>query len=90
MEALLRVQDIDPFVALLPLADRLPLAERDRRERLARSTSAGASSTRRPTSGPPSCEGQGPDADALAGLAAVAVVREQPEDGPSSRPPRSS
>jgi tetratricopeptide (TPR) repeat protein len=81
MEALLRVQDVDPFVALLPLAERLPWAARDRHERMAQLYFRRGFVDSAADEWAAACEETGPDANALAGLAAVAVVREQDEDG---------
>jgi glycosyltransferase involved in cell wall biosynthesis/Tfp pilus assembly protein PilF len=80
MEALLRVADVDPFVAVLPLAERLPLAARDRRERLAQMYFRRGFVDSAADEWAAACEIDGPDAAALAGLAAVAVVRDQPAD----------
>jgi tetratricopeptide (TPR) repeat protein len=80
LEALLRVQDVDPFVALLPLVERVPMATRDRRERMALLYYERGFIESAFDEWAAACEEQGPDADALAGLAAVAVMRGQEDD----------
>jgi tetratricopeptide (TPR) repeat protein len=80
LEALLRVEDVDPFVALLPLLDRLPLAPRARHERMAQMYFRRGFVDSAADEWAAACEAHGPDADALAGLAAVAVVRGIQED----------
>ncbi|WP_259313393.1 glycosyltransferase [Capillimicrobium parvum] len=80
LEALLRVTDVDAFATLVGLVDALPLADRERRERLARLylrrgflESAADEWIAVVREGPA-------DADALAGLGWVAVGRALPED----------
>ncbi|HEY3020446.1 MAG TPA: glycosyltransferase family 2 protein [Solirubrobacteraceae bacterium] len=79
-EALLRVQDVDAFVALLPLADWAPLDARDRRERMAQLYLRRGFADSAADEWAAACEELGPDAAALAGLAAVAFVRGDHED----------
>jgi tetratricopeptide (TPR) repeat protein len=80
LEALLRVQDVDPFVAVLPLVERIPLARRDRRERMAQLYYRRGFVDSAADEWAAACEEQGPDANALAGLAAVAFMRGEEQD----------
>jgi hypothetical protein len=80
LEALLRVQDVDPFVAVLPLVERVPLERRARRERMAQLYYRRGFVDSAADEWAAACEEQGPDADALAGLAAVAVMRGLEQD----------
>jgi tetratricopeptide (TPR) repeat protein len=79
-EALLRVQDVDAFVAVLPLAERMPLPRALRRDRMAQMYLRRGFVDSAADEWTASCQEEGPSADALAGLAAVAVVHENAED----------
>ncbi|HEY3188274.1 MAG TPA: hypothetical protein VGJ70_12425, partial [Solirubrobacteraceae bacterium] len=79
-EALLRVQDVDAFVGLLPLADWAPVRPRERRERMAQLYLRRGFVDSAADEWAAACEELGPDAAALAGLAAVAVVRGDHDD----------
>lgn len=80
LEALLRVEEIDQFVALLPALDRVGFSWRERRELLA------GMYMRRGYLEPAAdewitvCDQAGPDEAALVGLAQVALARELPDD----------
>jgi tetratricopeptide (TPR) repeat protein len=80
LEALLRVQDVDPFVAVLPLVERVPLERRVRRERMAQLYYRRGFVDSAADEWAAACDEQGPDADALAGLAAVAYMRGEEQD----------
>ncbi|MEZ5120060.1 MAG: glycosyltransferase [Solirubrobacterales bacterium] len=80
LEALLRVTDVDAFATLIGLADGLPLAERERRERLAQLYLRRGFLESAADEWIAVVEGGAPDADALAGLGWVAVGRELPDD----------
>src|SRR4051812_9744627 len=80
LEALLRVQDVDAFVGILPLTERTPLGVRERRERMAQLYYRRGFLESAADEWAAVCEEQAPDADALAGLAAVACLREQEDD----------
>ena len=79
-EALLRVQDVDPFVALLPLTERIPMDTRLRRDRMAHMYLRRGFVDSAADEWAAACEEHGPHAGALAGLAAVAVINEVHED----------
>ena len=79
-EALLRVQDVDAFVALLPLLDRTPVGGRERYERMAQLYLRRGFVDSAADEWAAACEEHGPDASALAGLAAVAVIRDERGD----------
>jgi hypothetical protein len=80
LEALLRVQDVDPFVVALPLAEAVAIAPRARREIMAQMYLRRGFLESAADEWAAACHDSGPDADALAGLAAVAVAREAYED----------
>jgi glycosyltransferase involved in cell wall biosynthesis/Tfp pilus assembly protein PilF len=75
LEALLRVQDVDAFVPLLALTERVGLSARERREQLAQMYFRRGFVESAADEWAASCEEDGPSADALTGLAAIAVVR---------------
>jgi tetratricopeptide (TPR) repeat protein len=75
LEALLRVEEVDGFAALLPLLDRCPISERERRELLAemylrRGFLASAAEEWLAV-----CERDASDVRALVGLAQVAAAQ---------------
>jgi tetratricopeptide (TPR) repeat protein len=80
MEALVRVEDVDAFVALLPLVERTPLRPRERRERMAQLYLRRGLFESAADEWAAACQEEGPDADALAGLAATCFVRDLTED----------
>jgi tetratricopeptide (TPR) repeat protein len=80
LEALLRVHDVDAFVPLLALTERVGLSPRERRDRLAQMYFRRGFVDSAADEWAASCEEDGPSANALAGLAAIAVVREHDED----------
>jgi tetratricopeptide (TPR) repeat protein len=80
LEALLRVDEVETFVALLPLTERLALPARMRRERMAQLYLRRGFVDSAADEWAASCEEHGPDASALAGLGAVAVVRGENQD----------
>jgi tetratricopeptide (TPR) repeat protein len=79
LEALLKVEEVDAFVSLLPVMERLALPERERRELMAhvylrRGFLESAADEWIAASQ------EGPDVRALVGLAQVALARELPEE----------
>jgi tetratricopeptide (TPR) repeat protein len=80
LEALLRVVEIDAFAALVPLVDRLPLAWRQRRELLAAMYLRRGFLESAADEWIEVCQARGPDAQALLGLAQVAVARDLRDD----------
>ena len=80
LEALLRVQEIDAFVALLPAIERVGLPWRDRRELLARMYMRRGFLSSAADEWISVCEQTGGDVEALMGLAQLAVAREMPGD----------
>ena len=80
LEALLRVQEVDAFVTLLPAAERVGLPWRDRRELLASIYFRRGYLESAADEWIAVCEEAGPDVAALLGLAQVAIAREMPED----------
>jgi tetratricopeptide (TPR) repeat protein len=80
LEALLRVQEIDAFVALLPALERVGLPWRERREQLASMYMRRGYLESAADEWIAVCEEAGPDVPALIGLAQVAVARELPDD----------
>ncbi len=78
LESLLRVQDFENFESLLPLLERMPVAERERRELLAQMYLRRGFLRSAGREWMAVCE-QRPDARALVGLAHVALGNEQPE-----------
>ena len=73
-------QDVDPFVSLLPLVEQIPLGARDRRDRMAHMYLRRGFVESAADEWSAACQEHGPYADALAGLAAVAVINENVED----------
>jgi hypothetical protein len=80
MEALLRVEDVDAFVPLLPLAERVGLTSSERHERLAQMYLRRGFLDSAADEWAASCQENGPTPEALTGLAAIAVVRGDDED----------
>jgi len=80
LEALLRLVDIDAFARLVPLADRLPVPPRERRERLAGVYLRRGFLDSAADEWIAACNEGGPDVAALVGLAQVASAKELPAD----------
>ncbi len=80
LEALLRVEEVDAFVSLLPVLDAVSLPARDRSELLAGMYLRRGFVDSAADEWIAVCERQGPDAPALAGLAQVALARGLDED----------
>jgi tetratricopeptide (TPR) repeat protein len=80
MEALLRVEEVDAFVSLLPVLDAVELSWRDRQELLATVYLRRGFLDSAADEWIAVCDEAGPDARALIGLAQVAHARELPED----------
>jgi tetratricopeptide (TPR) repeat protein len=80
LEALLRVEEVDAFVSLLPVLDAVSLPARDRSELLAGMYLRRGFVDSAADEWIAVCEQQGPDAAALAGLAQVALARGLEED----------
>ncbi len=80
LEALLRVEEVDAFVSLLPVFDAVSLPARDRSELLAGMYLRRGFVDSAADEWIAVCEHQGPDAAALAGLAQVALARGLEED----------
>jgi hypothetical protein len=80
LEALLRVEAFDAFGALLPVAERLQLPWRERREALATMYLRRGFLESAADEWIAVCQTAGPDARALAGLAHVAYLRDMGED----------
>jgi glycosyltransferase involved in cell wall biosynthesis len=80
LEALLRVEEIDAFAQLVPAVDVLELSWRERRELLAQIYLRRGFVDSAADEWLAVCESGGPDADALVGLAQVALARGMGED----------
>ena len=80
LEALLRVHDVDAFVPLLALTERVGLTPRERRDSLANMYFRRGFVDSAADEWAASCQEDGPSADALTGLAAIAVVNGADED----------
>jgi tetratricopeptide (TPR) repeat protein len=80
LEALLRVEEIDAFVVLLPLLDAIALPLRERSELLATMYLRRGFLDSAADEWIAVCESQGPDPAALTGLAQVALARGFDED----------
>ncbi|MEA2449463.1 MAG: hypothetical protein QOG63_1395 [Thermoleophilaceae bacterium] len=80
LEALLRVQEIEPFALLVPLVERVGMPARDRRELLANMYLRRGFLESAADEWIAVVQELGPDAAALTGLALVAAARELPED----------
>jgi tetratricopeptide (TPR) repeat protein len=80
LEALLRVEAIDAFALLVPAVERLPLPWRARRELLAGIYLRRGFLESAADEWLAACERGGPDAEALLGLAQVALARGMSED----------
>ncbi|MDP8943892.1 MAG: hypothetical protein M3N16_07220, partial [Actinomycetota bacterium] len=80
LEALLRVQEIDAFVTLLPAVELVGLSWRERREQLASMYLRRGYLESAADEWIAVCEQAGPDVAALIGLAQVAIAREMPDD----------
>jgi glycosyltransferase involved in cell wall biosynthesis len=80
LEALLRVQELELYETLLPVLDAVALAQRERRERLARVYLRRGFLESAADEWIAVVQEQGPDADAMVGLAQVAWARELPDD----------
>jgi tetratricopeptide (TPR) repeat protein len=80
LEALLRVEEVDAFVTLLPLLDAVGLPPRERSELLAAMYLRRGFIDSAADEWIAVCEQQGPDPAALAGLAQVALARGLEED----------
>jgi tetratricopeptide (TPR) repeat protein len=80
LEALLRVREVDAFGLLVPLADRVGLSARDRRELLASMYMRRGYLESAADEWITVIQELGPDAPALTGLALVAKARELPDD----------
>ena len=78
LESLLRVQDFENFEALLPLLEKMPVAQRERRELLAQIYLRRGFLRSAGREWMAVCEQQ-PDARALVGLAHVALANDQPD-----------
>jgi glycosyltransferase involved in cell wall biosynthesis len=78
LESLLRVQDFENFESLLPLLEKMPVAERERRELLAQTYLRRGFLRSAGREWMAICEQQ-PDARALVGLAHVALANGQPD-----------
>ena len=80
LEALLRLVDVDAFARLLPLAERLPIRARERREALAALYLRRGYLDSTADEWIAACHEGGPDVAALVGLAQVASAKELPAD----------
>jgi tetratricopeptide (TPR) repeat protein len=80
LEALLRVHDVDAFVPLLALTECVGLSPRERHDRLANMYFRRGFVDSAADEWAASCHETGPSADAMAGLAALAVVRDDADD----------
>jgi hypothetical protein len=80
LEALLRVEEVDAYVRLLPLMTATQLPARERHEQLAQMYIRRGIRESAADEWIAAWEEFGPDARALLGLAQVALVREMPED----------
>ena len=80
LEALLRVLEVNAFAALVPLVERVGLTARDRHELLASMYFRRGFLDSAADEWIAVCREIGPDADALLGLAQVAVARELRDD----------
>ena len=80
LEALLRVEEVDAFVSLLPVFEAVSLPARERSELLAGMYLRRGFVDSAADEWIAVCEQQGPDAAALAGLAQIALARGLEED----------